>query len=224
MPISDSIKQAFSEARDNALSVSSNVVATGGFQKLVIFGLILLLLVLGIIHATLYPLKETVTRVAILDAEGRQVAVASSEPVAPSERVLNFFLRRWLNDAFEVSSLSEPQIKRAYRMTSGGATARFNEWFQAERHLVLAKEGRTRILSTLQTPTFVSKNVAVINFSSTTRSSVDQGAGVVVNWTATVTYQIVDINSVIASDEDKRLMREENPLGLFVTQFDFQKS
>jgi type IV secretory pathway component VirB8 len=224
MAISDSIKHAFSEARNNALSVSSNVVATGGFQKLVIFGLMLLLLVLGVIHVSIYPLKETVTRVAILDAEGRQVAVATSEPVDPSERVLHFFLRRWLNDSFEISSLSEPQIKRAYRMTSGGATGRFNEWFQAERHLVLAKEGRTRILSTLQTPTFISKNVAVINFTSTSRSSIDQGIGIVSSWTATITYQIVDINTVIASDEDKKLMREENPLGLFITQFDFQKT
>jgi len=224
MAVADTIKQAFSEARDNALSVSSNVIATGGFQKLAIFCLILLLLVLGVIHASIYPLKETVTRVAILDSEGRQIAVATSEPVDPSERVLHFFLRRWLNDSFDISSLSESQIKRAYRMTSGGATGRFNEWFQAERHLVLAKEGRTRILSTIQTPTFVSKNVAVINFTATTRSSIEQGSGVVVNWTATITYQIVDINTVIASDEDKRLMREENPLGLFITQFDFQKS
>ncbi|MDD5389006.1 MAG: type IV secretion system protein [Gallionellaceae bacterium] len=188
------------------------------------FAAILVALVEGIALWSMLPLKTSVPYFIEVDRLTGEVRpsdrVATRFNADKSDLTLRYFMNQWAKRRLGLDPegrIAEKEIALAYVMTSGAATAQFDEWLDRERPFERLKRdpGYSREVELLPA-SFLSKDVAVIDATVT-----EQMAGNTISTKhqrLTLHFTLIPPSAEGSDDEIKRRLRI-NPIGFYVTHF-----
>ncbi|MBU1666535.1 MAG: type IV secretion system protein [Gammaproteobacteria bacterium] len=188
------------------------------------FAAILVALVEGIAIWSMLPLKTSVPYFIEVDRLTGEVRpsdrVATRFNADKSDLTLRYFMNQWAKRRLGLDPegrIAEKEIALAYVMTSGAATAQFDEWLDRERPFERLKRdpGYSREVDLLPA-SFLSKNAAVIDATVT-----EQMGGITLS-TRRVRLTLHFTLIPPADDADQETvekLRRINPIGFYVTHF-----
>lgn len=185
---------------------------------------ILVALVEGLAIWSMLPLKTSVPYFIEVDKLTGEVRpsdrVATRFEVGGAELTLRYFMNGWAKRRLGLDPevrIAEKEIALAYVMTSGAATAQFDEWLDRERPFERLKRdpGYSREVELLPA-SFLSKDVAVIDATVN-----EQMAGNTISTRhqrLTLHFTLIPPSTEGSDEEVKRRLRI-NPIGFYVTHF-----
>lgn len=186
------------------------------------FFAVLVALVEGIAIASMLPLKTETPY--YLEVDKLTGEVRATEKVAqrftPGELTLRYFLNQWTDRRLGLDPevrIAEKEIALAYVMTSGAATAQFDEWLDRERPFERLKRDPGYSREVEMSPiSFIDTNVAVVDVTITEKmmgNTINTGRK-----RLTVHFAVVPP----AADADEatiKKLRRINPIGFYVTHY-----
>lgn len=164
----------------------------------------------------LLPLKTVepyIIEVDKLTGEAR-ASTAKASSYAPQEREIRFFIARWARQLIEINPGTPDALKSAYLNVRGVAIDEFKEFLQKTNVFAEMRTDpaliRTAEISSIN---FIQDRVALIRLVTTTRS------------TRGISEQkrfIINMNFELSPPKEEAQLLE-NPLGFYVTHFDFRE-
>lgn len=184
------------------------------FLMAAILAIALVLAMFGFNH--LIPLKTVEPFYMEVDRVSGETVASSmrAKSYLPQEKEIRYFTAKWLREMISIGPSTGDDLQSAYKQVRGTAVEEFKQ-FITKTNVFAEMKADPSLRRTVEIGTinFVQERVALVRIVTTTRSmrgSVDEKRF------------IVNINFEIdLPKEDKDLM--ENPIGFYVTHFDFRE-